>query len=159
MRSQQFLCIYQPGVQIIRIFNRSEVRIENSVTRVTVRHHESGQIEPNDHYRFIFLHTLPSTIAVKIYIVKKKKKKKKKNYIFRPRNVRFGSSPIHWRRNVWLKNDVNMTSRCQKWRGNVKIVILTSCTRVVLQPLSKTTFRSPGRVHRNTGRVCKKRIS
>ena len=42
---------------------------------------------------------------------------------------------------------------------DVKIVILTSCTRVVLHPSCKMTFPRPGRVHRNFGRVCKKHIS
>ena len=52
------------------------------------------------------------------------------------------------------ENDVNMTSR---WKNDVKIVILTSCMQVVLHPSCKTTFPSPGRVHGNSGRVCKKR--
>ena len=56
--------------QNIRIFNGSEVRIENSVTRVTVGHHkvcrlpnsypewQNFQFALNNHYRFFFLHTL-----------------------------------------------------------------------------------------------------
>ena len=47
------------------------------------------------------------------------------------------------------ETDVKMTSRHQ---NDVKIVILTSCTRVVLHPSCKTTFPSPGRVHRNHSR-------
>ena len=81
----------------------------------------------------------------------------KNNYIFD--KEMFGS--------VWLlsntlaskrlaENDVNMTSRRQ---NDVKIVILTSYTRVILYPSCKTTFPSRGRVHRNSGRVCKKRFS
>ena len=77
------------------------------------------------------------------------------NYIFI--NVRFGSALIRWRRNVWRKPT-------WKWPqdviNDVKIAILTSCTRVVLHVrrhfLScKTTFPSPGRAHGNSGRVCK----
>ena len=51
-----------------------------------------------------------------------------------------------------LKNDMKRMSR----RQNVTIIIMTSCTRVVLHPSCKTTFPSSGRVHRNLGRVCKK---
>ena len=58
--------------------------------------------------------------------------------------------------NTLSKTDVEMTSRRQKLRQNVTIVILTSCTRVDLHHSYKTTFPSPGRFHRNPGRVCKK---
>ena len=34
---------------IIRIFNGFEVLIENSVTRVTVRHHEACRVMPNSY--------------------------------------------------------------------------------------------------------------
>ena len=56
-----------------------EVRIENSVTMVTVHHYEACWVmpnsypewrnfhfTPNNHYRFFFLHTLPSTIVFKL---------------------------------------------------------------------------------------------
>ena len=46
-----------------------------------------------------------------------------------------------------------MMPRHQKWCQNVKLIILTSWTRVVLQPLYKTTF--PRGIHGNPGRVCK----
>ena len=61
---------------IVRIFNGCELRIENSVTMVTVQHRKACrvipnsypegrdfQFAPNNHYGFFFLHTLPSTIA------------------------------------------------------------------------------------------------
>ena len=54
------------GGQIIRIINGCEVRVENSVTRVTVRNHEAYrevmnfQFAPKNHYRFFLLHTLPT---------------------------------------------------------------------------------------------------
>ena len=52
--------------------------------------------------------------------------------------------------------DVEMTSGRQNWRQNIKISILTSCTRVILHPSCKTTFPSLGRVPGNPGQVCKK---
>ena len=55
------------------------------------------------------------------------------------------------------ETDVKMKSRHQKWRLNVKFVTLTSCTRNVLHPSFKMTFPSPGRIHGNSGRVCKKK--
>ena len=71
-----------PKDQNISIFNGCDVRIENSVTRVTVRHHEAVrvmrnsypewrnfQFESNNHYEFSFLLTFPSTIAFKRYFV------------------------------------------------------------------------------------------
>ena len=39
--------------------DQNEVLIENSITRVTVQH----QFEPNNHYKFFLLHTLPLIIA------------------------------------------------------------------------------------------------
>ena len=78
------------------------MRIEISVTRVIVRHHEACRVMPNiypewqnfqfapsSHYRFILLHTLPSTIVFKLgyalfyqfYV---------KWVHFRSSNVRFG---------------------------------------------------------------------
>ena len=63
----------------IRISKGCEVRIENSVTRVTVRQHEACrvmpnsypqwlnfQFAPNNHYGFFFLHTFRSTIVLKL---------------------------------------------------------------------------------------------
>ena len=62
--------------------NGCEVLVENSVTRVTVRRHEAGRVMPNSypsdgifqfapktHYGFIFLHTLPTTIAFRLEYV------------------------------------------------------------------------------------------
>ena len=36
-------------IENIRIFNGREVRIENTVTRVTVRHHEACRVMPNSY--------------------------------------------------------------------------------------------------------------
>ena len=52
-----------------------------------------------------------------------------------------------------------MSTGCQDVKNDVKIVILTSCTRVVLHPLCKMTFPSPGRVHGNSVQVCKNSMS
>ena len=62
----------------IRIFNGCLVRTENSVMRVTLRHHkacrvmpnsypkwQNFQFPPNNHFGFFFLHTTASTIAFK----------------------------------------------------------------------------------------------
>ena len=67
-------------ILIIRTFNGCEVLIENSVTRVTVRHHEACRVMPHSypsdgifklHRRTImdsfFLHTPTSTIALNSY--------------------------------------------------------------------------------------------
>ena len=39
-------------MQVIRIFNGCEVQIENSVTRVTVRHHGAWQVMPNSYHKW-----------------------------------------------------------------------------------------------------------
>ena len=107
------------------------------------------QFAPKNHYELFFLHILHSTIAFRLEYVL--------FYQFCAQiatffdQEKFGTAPIlsvdvetfggNWRQ--YVKNDV-------------KIVILTSCTRVVLQPSCKTIFPSPGRVHGNPGRVCKK---
>ena len=63
------------GENSIRIFNGCEVRIENSVNRVTVPHHEACRVMPNSYPEwwnfqlapnwFFFLHILPSTTTFK----------------------------------------------------------------------------------------------
>ena len=44
------------------------------------------------------------------------------------------------------ETDVKMTWRRKKWRQNVKIIILTSCTRVVLHPPPNVRQHFPGPV-------------
>ena len=71
------------STKYIRIFNGCAVRIANSVTKVTVRHHclvmpnskprdaeqlpswQNFKSAPHNHYGFFFLHTLPSKIALR----------------------------------------------------------------------------------------------
>ena len=107
------------------------------------------QFAQKNQYGFFYLHTIPSTIAFRLDCMLFYQFYAK---ITRRRKVRCGSS----RRNVWRK-------LTWKWRqdvqNDVKIVILTSCTRVVLHLSCKTTFPSPGRVHGNPGRACKKKKS
>ena len=138
------------------------MRIENSVTRVIVRHHEACRVmpnsypewrnfrfAPNNHYGFFFLHTLPSTIAFRLEYVLFYQFYAKITTFFNEK--KFGTALLLyvdvWRKLTW------------KWRQDVKIVKLTSCTRVVLHPSCKTTFPIPGRVHGNPCRVCKKMFS
>ena len=111
--------------------NGCEVRIENSVTRVTVRHHKAWrvmlniypewwnfQFAPNNNYGFFFLHTLPSTIAYRLEYCHILSNLCWNNYIFLSRDVWFCSCLRRWRGNVWRRLDINMTSRCKKWCQN-----------------------------------------
>ena len=104
----------------MRSFNGREVRFENSVTRVTVRYHEACRVISSDEivnpHRTTSTdpcsYTLPSTIALE-YVLFYQVYTKRTAFI-RPRNVRFRSSFIRSRRNVWQK----MT---WKWRPNRRL--------------------------------------
>ena len=66
---------------------------------------------------------------------------------------KFGTAPL-------LYADVEMFGgKCleitSRHKNDVKIVIMTSYTRVVLQTPCRTTFPSPGCIHPNPGQVCK----
>ena len=143
--SKFFYCLSSCFIsKIIRIFNGCEVWIENSITRVTVQHHDACrvmlnsysewrnfQFEPNIHYRFFTLHTLLSTVAFRL------------EYIFIFTNFRlkelhffeqdmFGSAPllhvdVEMFGGNWHESDV-------KVKNDIKIVISPSC---------KGTFPSP----------------
>ena len=112
------------------------------------------QFATNSHYGFFFLHTRLSSTAFKLkcelfcqYYAKISR--------FWSRKVRFGFYLRRWHREVWRKmtsKTYAVTSKLASWRQNV-------LTRVVLYPQCKKTFHSPGRVHRNSGRVYKKRFS
>ena len=138
---------------IIRIFNGFEVQIENSVTNSYSSDgiFNSHRATIMDCFSFIlFLQHLYSCLNwcyfIKIYA---------QITTFFDQEM-FCSVPIlrHWRRNVWRKT--KSTWR-QDVKNDVKIIILTSCTRIVLHPLCKS-LPSPGRVHRNSGWVCKKTV-
>ena len=91
--------------EIIRIFNGLEVRIENSLTGATVRHHEACQVMPNSypewrnfqfalnsHYGLFFLHTLPLSTALSLNVC----------YF-----VNFTLKDLHfWSRKVWVDLDM-----------------------------------------------------
>ena len=126
----------------IRILNGSEVRIENSVTRVTVQHHEACwvmtnsyskwrnfQFAPNDHYRFYFLHILPSTIAFRLEYILFYQFYSKITTCFD--QEMFGLAPVQYLASKRLAETWHKDVKSGK---NVKIIILTSCTRVVLHP-------------------------
>ena len=84
-------------------FNGCEVLIENSVMRVTFRHHEACRMMPNsypsngifnlhrDHYGFFFLHILPSTIAFRLEYVLFYQFYAKITTFFDQEKVRYGS--------------------------------------------------------------------
>ena len=153
----------------LMIFNGCEVRIENSVTRVTVRHHQACRVMPNSypewrnfhflpnsHYGFFFLHTRPSSTAFKLcYFVNFTLK-----YLhFWSRQVRFSFYLRRWRHDVWQKMTSKtyiMTSKLASWHQKN---VLMSCTRIILHRGCKTTFPSSGQVQGNSGWVCKNNCS
>ena len=135
------------------------MRIENSVTRVTVRHHKACrvmpnsypewrnfQFAPNNHYRFFFLHTLPSTIAFRLecvlfcHIYAEITTFSIKRCSVRFLSKTLASKCLAENRRQDVENDVE-TSKLSSWRN--------------ARESSETTFSSPGRVHGNDGRVCK----
>ena len=100
------------------------------------------QFAPSNHYGFLFLHTLPSTIAFRLEHVLFYQFYAKITTFFD--QERFGMAPLLYVDvETFGETDMKITSRHQKWRQNVKIVILTSCTRVVFHPSCKTTFLAP----------------
>ena len=106
------------------------------------------QFAPKNHYGVFSLHTLPSTIGFRLeYVLFCQFFAKITTFSDQDK---FGLAPL------WY---VVCETFGENWRANdAKIVILTSCTRVVLHPSYKTTFPSPGRVHGNPGRVCNKGV-
>ena len=101
--------------QNVKIFDGNEVRIEDSVTTVTVRHHEQlsrlTEFSINsERSSQIFFLAYPSISCIKGWICITLSLLHQNNYIFRSRNVRFVSSLILWRRKVWGK----MTSTCRQ---------------------------------------------
>ena len=143
-------------------FNGCDVRIENSVTRITVRHREacrtvipiygifhSHRTTTVDSFSCILFLRLEYVLFYSILC--------RNNYIFQSRDVWFGSYLRCWRCNFWRKmistwrqnmlNDIKM-SQSTSWH-NARESSYTSC---------KTTFPSPGWVHGNSGRVWKKRF-
>ena len=91
---------------------------------------------PKNHYGvFVFLHSLPLTVAFRLEYVLFYPVYTKVTTFFLSRRFRYGSSLI----NTFGGN----------WCQDIKNAL------VVLHPSCKTTFPSPGQVHGNPSRVCK----
>ena len=133
----------------IRIFNGCDVQIENSVMRITVRHHEAClvmlnsynkwrkfQVTPNNHCRFFFLHTLPSKSAFRLDCVILSIIFWN-NYIFWWRDARFSSYLRCWRWNVWRKIDVK-TSKLSSWHHARELSYTPSVRQYFLVPVGFT---------------------
>ena len=142
-------------MQSIKIFNGCEVLIDNSVTRVTVRHHEARRVMPNSYpsdgifnlhritimdsfYCIIFLRQLHLDFNICCFI-----NLRYNNYIFRSRKVRYGSSLICWRPNVWWKLtwkwcQVKMTSKSAYWRHARESSYTSHVRRHFLAPVGFT---------------------
>ena len=123
------------------IFNKCEVLIENSATRVTVRHHEACRVMPTVTRVTEFSISTSKPLLFLFLAISSFD-----NCIIRWPDIDIETFGGNWREN-------------QKWRQNVQIVILKSCTKVVFHPLCETTFPSPGRVRGNPGWVCKNSTS
>ena len=144
------------------------MRIENSVTRITVRHRVACRtVIPIDgiflSHRTTTVDSFSCILFLRLDYVLCYSLLCRNNYIFQSRNVWFGSYLRCWRCNFWRKmtsiwrqhmqnkqnmqNDVK-TSQSTSWH-NARESSYTSC---------KTTYRSPGWVHGNSGRVWKKRF-
>ena len=149
--------------------------IENSVSRVTVRHHSASrysgncstsrglpsdaeklpewrnfQFAPKNHYGF--LHTLPSTIAFRLdYVLFYKFYAKYLHFSIKKRFVLKGNRLSYALTSKRLaETDVKMTSRCQ---NDIKTSKSTYWRHA--RESSYTPHVSSGRVHGNPGRVCK----
>ena len=136
--------------------------IENSVTRVTVLHHEACQVMPNSYPSdgIFNLHrrTIMDSFSCILFL---RQLHLDLNMCFLYQfyakittffdQEKFSTAPF-------LYVDVETFGRNRREndiKNDVKIVILTSCTRAVLHHSCKTTFLSPRQGHRNPGRVCK----
>ena len=105
--------------QAIRILNGCEVRIENSVTRVTVRHHEACRVMPNSYPSDGIFNSHLTTIMDSFSCIHFLRKLYLNFYMryyinitlkclhFRSRHDRFGFYLLRWRWNIWRK----MTSK------------------------------------------------
>ena len=134
--------------------------IENSVTKVTFRHHEAY---PSDGIFSLHRRTIIDSFACILFLRQLHLDLHLCYFI----NSTLKSLPCSTlKSSVWLlsykltskrlaETDMKMISKCRQ--NDVKTVILTSCTRVILHPSYKTTFPSPGLVHGDPGRVCKKK--
>ena len=105
----------------IRILHECEVQIENSVTSVTVRHHEAST---NNHVIiFFFLYTLPTTTTFKLQLTL--------FYQSHARITAFSSKKC----SVRLLSKKLTSKRLAQ--NDVKIDVLTSCTRSSYTPCTR----------------------
>ena len=139
--------------------------IENSVTRITVWHHERCRtVTPSDgifnlHQRtimdFFFFHTVSSTIAFRLEYVLFYQFNAKITTFFD--QEKFGTAPL-----LYVDVETFGGNWHKKWRQDVKNAAKTSKPsswrheRESSHPSCETTFPSPGRVHGKPDRVCKK---
>ena len=137
---------------IIRIFNGCEVLIENSVTRVTVRHHEACRVMPNsyssDGIFSLYGRTIMDYFSCILYLWQLHLNLNMCYQFYAKINAffnqeKYGTAPL-------LYVDVEM------FGGNgCENHVKTSKIMSKLHHSCKTTFPSPGRVHGNPIRVCK----
>ena len=109
---------------------------------------QNFQFALRNHYGFFFLHTLPSTIAFRLEYVLF-------NHFYAKITTVFIKKSL-----VWLLF-YTLMSKCLA-ESDVKMSKITSKSTYwhhARHPSCKTTFPSPGQVHGNPGRVCKKSLS
>ena len=152
------LLIQPPVTFTIRIFNGCEVLTENSVMRVTVRHHKACRVMPNSYPSngifnlhltiimdsfscILFLRQLHLDLNMCCFI----------NFTLKYLHFSIKKSLV--RLLSYMLTSKRLAKLMWKWRqdvkNEVKIVILTSCTRVVLHLSCKTTFPSPSRFQKS----------
>ena len=134
------------------------MRIENFVTRVTVRHHKACRVMPNsypswrnfqfapkNHHKFFFWHTLPSTTAFRLKFVLFYQYDHARITTFSSKkcSVRLLSQELTSKR--LAHNDVKMTLKSTSWRH----------ARCRLTPLYKTELFRTGEIRGKPCWVCK----
>ena len=148
------------------------MRIENSVTRVTVWHHETRhhdacrlmwisypewrnfQFAPDSHFGLFFLHTPSSSTAFNFKPVNLSFYTKISTFFGQEK---FGSASTFDVDVVTFGRKLRQKpTSCQNWRRDVKKTFWRDARESSYTPF-KTTFHSPGRVHGNSSRVCKKK--
>ena len=146
----------------IRIFNGRRVRIENSVKRITVWHHEAWRVMPNHYPLWQNFNSNPTTITDSFILFFLQLHFRLEYVIFYQSYLKitffgsemFGSAPL-------LYNDVETFGG--NWHENEfktsKLSYRRHAWELCYTPSCKTTIPSPGRVHGNCGRVCKPFLS
>ena len=119
------------------------------------------QFAPNDHYRFFFLPTFPTTIAFRLEYVLFYQLRPKTSFL---NHEMFGLAPLLYVGvktfgGKWRQHDV----KTSKWRENRHPAVVHESRLTTSPPphpssSCKTTLSNPGRVHRNSGRVCKEML-